>query len=356
MSVRYDVDFRRLILPPTATVKRAIEVMSGPHGAGIVLVARADARLLGVVVDSDIRKSILRGVGLAAPLSTVMNPKPVTLPDGLSREEIAHFFRNDPRASIPLVDAKRRIKGLAQLSQYLVPAGERPNRVVMLVGGEGRRLMPLTTDTPKPLLKVGDKPILETIVEQFAAAGLRTFTFAVNHRAEMIRRHFGDGSRLGVSIDYVEERKRLGTAGPLSLLPKGIEHPILVMNGDLLTKVDFGSLLRFHEGEGCLATVCVREYDFQVPFGVVQMKGHRLEAIVEKPTHHFFVNAGIYVVEPKALGLLKRGQACDMPDFLERVRRGRPGSVGCFPVREYWIDIGRIDEYKRAQDEFSQFF
>ncbi len=356
MSVRYDVDYRRLLLPPTATVKRAIEVMSGPHGAGIVLVARPDARLLGVVVDSDIRKSILRGVGLDAPLSKMMNPKPVTLSAGLSREEIAHFFRKNPRASIPLIDAKGRVKGLAQLSQYLVPAGERPNRVVMLVGGEGRRLMPLTSNTPKPLLKIGDKPILETIVEQFAAAGLRTFTFAVNHRAEMIRRHFGDGSRFGVSIDYVEELKRLGTAGPLSLLPKGIEQPILVMNGDLLTKVDFGSLLRFHEDEGALATVCVREYDFQVPFGVVQMKGHRLEAIIEKPTHHFFVNAGIYVVEPKALKLLKRGQHCDMPDFLERVRRGRPGSVGCFPVREYWIDIGRIDEYKRAQDEFSTFF
>lgn len=356
MSVRYDVDFRRLLLPPTATVKRAIEVMSGPHGAGIVLVARPGAALLGVVVDSDIRKSILRGVGLDAPLSKVMNPKPVTLSAGLSREEIAHFFRNDPRASIPLVDTKGRVKGLAQLSQYLVPAGERPNRVVMLVGGEGRRLMPLTTDTPKPLLKIGDKPILETIVEQFAAAGLRTFTFAVNHRAEMIRRHFGDGSRLGVSIDYIEERKRLGTAGPLSLLPKGIEHPILVMNGDLLTKVDFGALIRFHEDEGCLATVCVREYDFQVPFGVVQMKGHRLEAIVEKPTHHFFVNAGIYIVEPRTLSKLKRGHACDMPDFLERVRIGRPGSVGCFPVREYWIDIGRVDEYKRAQDEFSKFF
>ncbi len=356
MSVRYDVDFRRLVLAPAATVKRAIEVMSGPHGAGIVLVAKAGGVLLGVVVDSDIRKSILRGVGLDAPLSKVMNPKPVTLSDALSREEIAHFFRKDPRASIPLVDAKGRVKGLAQLSQYLVPAGERPNRVVMLVGGEGRRLMPLTANTPKPLLKIGDKPILETIVEQFAAAGLRTFTFAVNHQAEMIRRHFGDGSRFGVSIDYVEERKRLGTAGPLSLLPKGLEHPVIVMNGDLLTKVDFGALLRFHEAEGCLATVCVREYDFQVPFGVVSMKGHRLEAIVEKPTHHFFVNAGIYVVNPKALSLLKRGQNCGMPDFLERVRRGRPGSVGCFPVREYWIDIGRVDEYKRAQDEFSTFF
>lgn len=356
MKVAYDVDFRRLLLPPTATVRRAIEVMSGPHGAGIVLVAKTGGKLLGVVVDSDIRKSILRGVGLDAPLSGVMNPNPVTLSVSLPREEIAHFFRTNPRASIPLVDDAGRVKGLAQLSQFVAGAGARPNRVVLLVGGEGRRLMPLTADTPKPLLKIGDKPILETIVEQFAAAGFRSFTFAVNHRAEMIRRHFGDGSRLGVTIDYVEERKRLGTAGPLSLLPKGITHPVLVMNGDLLTKVDFGALLRFHEDEGCLATVCVREYDFQVPFGVVSMKDHRLEEIIEKPTHRFFVNAGIYVVEPRTLARLKRGAYCDMPDLLERVRKSKPGSVGCFPVREYWIDIGRVDEYKRAQDEYSKFF
>ena len=356
MNADFTVDFRRLRLAPTATVKRAIEVMSGPHGAGIVLVTASDGRLLGVVVDSDIRKAILRNVGFDAPLSKVMNPDPVTLAASLTREEIAHFFRKNPRASIPLVDEKRRVKGLAQLSQYVVAAGDRPNRVVLLVGGEGRRLMPLTADTPKPLLKIGDKPILETIVEQFAVAGLRTFSFAVNHRADMIRRHFGYGSKFGVTIDYVEERERLGTAGPLSLLPNNLAHPVLVMNGDLLTKVDFGALLRFHEEENCAATVCVRKYDFQVPFGVVSMTGHRLKEIVEKPTHRFFVNAGIYVIEPKVLAQLKRAQHCDMPDFLERIRRAKPGSVGCFPIREYWIDIGRVDEYKRAQDDYSKFF
>jgi dTDP-glucose pyrophosphorylase len=354
--VNETIDHRSLMLPPSATLKRAIEVMSGPGGAGMVLVTGPGERLLGVVVDSDIRKAILRGRGLDARLETAMNRKPVTLRHGLKPADIAAFFRKNPRASIPLVDAKGRVRGLAQLTQHLSGGSELPNRVVLLVGGMGRRLMPLTADTPKPLLPVGDKPILETIIEQCAAAGLRRFTLALSHGAEQIRRHFGDGSRLGVSIDYLAERKPLGTAGALSLLKAGEKEPLLVMNGDLLTKVDFAALLRFHAEEKCLATLCVREYEFQVPFGVVSMDGHSLGGIVEKPVQRCFVSAGIYVVEPSALKALKRGAVAQMPDFLERLRRKRKRAVGCFPIREYWIDIGRIDEYRRAQSEYAKFF
>lgn len=350
------VDHRTLMLPPTATVKRALEVMSGPRGAGMILVTAPNERLLGVVVDSDIRKGILRGLGIEAPISKVMNPKPITLRHDLDREEISSFFRLNPRGSIPLVDAKNRVKGIALLNEYVSGGGNLPNRVVVLVGGLGRRLMPLTADTPKPLLPIGDKPLLERIVEQCSAAGLRRFTFALAHHADQIRRHFGDGSRFKVEIDYIEEKRPLGTAGPLSLLPGRETAPLLVMNGDLLTKVDFGALIRFHGGEGCLATLCVREYEFQVPYGVVSMDGHRLDGIVEKPIHRCFVSAGIYVIEPSALKLLRRGAPCDMPDFLETIRRRRRGAVGCFPIREYWIDIGHIEEYRRAQSEYLKFF
>ena len=350
------VDYRKLILPPTATMRRAIEVMSRPDGAGMVFVAGKDARLLGVVVDSDIRKGILRGLGLDSPLTRVMNPTPATLPYGLSRDKITAHFRQDPRASIPLVDAKGRVRGLVQLSQYLTAESGLPNRVVVLVGGLGKRLMPLTTDTPKPMLHVGDKPILETIVEQCAAAGLTRFTFALAHHADRIRRHFGDGARFGVSIEYVEEKRPLGTAGALSLLPAKETAPLVVMNGDLLTKVDFAALLRFHSDEKSLATLCVREYEFQVPYGVVSMSGHRMDGIVEKPTHRFFVSAGIYVVEPAALKRLRRGVHCHMPELLERLRKSRRRAVGCFPIREYWIDIGRMEEYRQAQTDFSKFF
>ncbi|MEK7233668.1 MAG: sugar phosphate nucleotidyltransferase, partial [Elusimicrobiota bacterium] len=235
------LDYRKLILPPTASVKQAIEVMT-EHVSNIVLVAGKDLKLKGIVVDSDIRKGILSGHDLEAPLSKVMNPAPATLPSTMSREALTRFFTATPRANMPLVDKQGRVRGLARLSEHLSQKRERPNWVVLLVGGTGERLRPLTEKQPKPLLHVGDKPLLETIIEQFLAAGLSRFVLAVNHHADQIRAHFGDGSRFHAEIRYVQETKRLGTAGPLSLLPPGYQDPLIVMNGDLLTKIDLKSL------------------------------------------------------------------------------------------------------------------
>lgn len=348
--------WRDAVLPPSASIDRALRAMTGPEGSGIVLVRGPGGRLAGVVADSDIRRGLLRGVALADPVSKVMNPKPFTLDAASSRTTISRALRGQGRAYIPLVDRAGRLAGLAKMADFLPSRGDRPNWVVLLVGGYGRRLGPLTKDRPKPLLPVGDKPILETIVEQFAAQGFRRFAFAVHHKAEQILEHFGSGRKMGVDIRYLREPRKLGTAGPLSLLPRGLKDPVIVMNGDLLTKVDFKALLDFHEEEGCQATLCVREYDFQVPFGVVQMEGLRMAGIVEKPVHRFFVNAGIYVIDPGLLKLLAKGRRCDMPDFLERARRRQPRSVGCFPIREYWLDIGRVEEYRRAQAEYGKFF
>jgi dTDP-glucose pyrophosphorylase len=350
------IDWRLSVLPPSASLRRAIETMTGPEASGIVLVCARDGRLDGVVVDSDIRRALLKGARLSAPISKVMNRRPFTLRHDATREAVVRALKAEPRANVPLLDAEGQVRGLARLNDYFAEPGVRPNWVVLLVGGYGTRLGPLTKDKPKPLLRVGDKPILETIVEQFAAQGFRRFAFAVHHKAEQILEHFGNGRRLGVEIRYLREPKKLGTAGPLSLLPRNIKDPIIAMNGDLLTKVDFRALLDFHREEKRAATLCVREYDFQVPFGVVQMDGSRLVSIVEKPVHHFFVSAGIYVLDPSVLTGLKRGAPCDMPDFLERIRRRRPRSISCFPIREYWIDIGRVNEYKRAQIEYSKFF
>lgn len=350
------INWRKALLPASASVRRAIVVMTAPDAPGIVLVTERNDRLRGVVVDADIRRALLKGIGLSAPLSKVMNVRPFTLPYGSSRKMIGLAFKKKNHANVPIVDIKRRVRGLARLTDFVAEPGEKPNWVVLLVGGYGKRLGRLTAHRPKPLLPVGNKPILETMVEQFAAQGFKRFAFAVHHKAEQILEHFGNGRRMGVEIRYLREPKKLGTAGPLSLLPRGLKDPVIVMNGDLLTKVDFRSLLEFHREEGRVATVCVREYEFQVPFGVVQMEGSLLTGLTEKPIHHFFVNAGIYAFDPKVLRDLKRNKPCDMPEFLERVRRRRPRSIGCFPIREYWIDIGRTDEYKRAQDDYATMF
>ncbi|SVE20562.1 uncharacterized protein METZ01_LOCUS473416, partial [marine metagenome] len=227
----------------------------------------------------------------------------------------------------------------------------KPNLVLLMAGGFGRRLYPLTRDIPKPLLRVGNKPILESIIEQLAEAGFQRFFLAVHYKSEQVRTHFGDGSNWGVTIEYLEEGKPLGTAGALGLLNHDlVDAPLLMMNGDLLTRLSFNQLLEYHVAHGGVATMCVREYNFQIPYGVVQGDGVLVQGIVEKPVQKYFVNAGIYVLEPRLVKQCNIEQSKDMPDLLQaNVEAG--AQVNMFPIHEYWLDIGRMEEYERAQVE-----
>jgi NDP-sugar pyrophosphorylase family protein len=224
-----------------------------------------------------------------------------------------------------------------------------------MAGGLGNRLRPLTEDVPKPLLKVGRKPLLETILETFRSHEFRNFYISVNYKAEMIKAHFGDGEKWKCTIRYLEENDRLGTAGALGLIPETPTQPLLIMNGDVLTNVDFSSLLSFHGEHQAKATMCVREFDFQVPYGVVNIDEHRITGIVEKPVHSFFVNAGIYVIDPELLSFVPKSGSFDMPDlFASALDKGMP--TAAFPIREYWTDIGRIDDFHRANGDYASIF
>jgi NDP-sugar pyrophosphorylase family protein len=249
---------------------------------------------------------------------------------------------------LPVVDAERRIIGIETLHDML-DRKRLDNPVFLMAGGFGKRLYPLTQDCPKPMLKVADKPILELILQSFADAGFHRFFISTHYLPEVIRDHFGDGSRWDVSIRYVHEEEPLGTGGALGLLPRDeIDQPLFLMNGDLLTRVDFRSLLDFHERHGGAATLCVREYESQIPYGVIQSDGHRISHIVEKPTQRFFINAGIYMLSPELIQRVTPGDRIDMPTLLEReIGAGR--EINMFPVHEYWLDIGRMDDFQRAQ-------
>jgi NDP-sugar pyrophosphorylase family protein len=205
------------------------------------------------------------------------------------------------------------------------------------------------------MLKVGDKPILHTIVERFASYGFIQIVLCVNYKAEMIRDYFGDGEKFGVQIEYVYEQERMGTAGALSLLTIRPGEPFFVMNGDLLTNVNFESLLDYHQLHQAEATMCVREYDFQVPYGVVNIEGHKVTAIVEKPVHKFFVSAGIYMLSSQTLEQIPKGEYYDMPTLFEKLIQQNQTTVS-FPIHEYWLDIGRINEYEQANREYSGVF
>lgn len=344
-----------IILPPDATVRDAMNVMTKSR-IGMVMVSGASGRLLGIAADVDIREALLRGAGLDSPIKKAMNRSPVTVPEDATREEIASAFRTHRKTHLPLVDEKGRLKGLVARADFATIPKAFPNRVVVMAGGAGKRLRPLTANTPKPMLLLGDKPILEHLVEQMAAAGFSRFSFTVNYLAEQIQRYFGDGSRWGVEIDYVHEPKPLGTAGALGLLKRDDADPLIVLNGDILTKVDFSALLNFHAAEKGLATICVKHHEIQVPYGVVEQSRRKLSRFVEKPTHRFLVNAGIYVLDPKVLAWIPKRRRCDMPEFLDIIRRRRRGAVACFPMQEYWLDIGGHQEFRRAEKDFGDVF
>lgn len=283
-----------------------------------------------------------------------MNRSPRFLTNGFSRAAAAEMMRRLSIHQLPVVDSDGRVVGI-ELFDELVAPQDAATWVVLMAGGLGTRLRPLTENVPKPMIPVGGRPLLETIVRNFESQGFREIFLSVNYKSDVIRTHFGDGLNFGVSIGYLVEEKRLGTAGALSLLPNRPPGPIVVMNGDLLTSVNFRQLVEFHREQGALATMCVREYAFQVPYGVVQTEGSRLSAVIEKPVHNFFVNAGVYVIEPAALDLIPSGEFFDMPQLFERITSGG-GTASVFPIHEYWLDIGRFDDLERAQDDFRRVF
>lgn len=346
-------DWKDILVAPDTSVRETIQIIDA-GAMKIALVVDNHKCLIGTITDGDIRRGILAGVPLDAPAERVMNPQPTTATMDESRDAIMAIMRNKCLQQIPLLDENNRVVGIEFL-ENLLKIRHRKNPVVLMAGGLGTRLHPLTNDCPKPLLKIGSKPILEIILENFIEFGFSRFYLSVNYKAQMIEDYFGDGSRWGVEISYIRETTRMGTAGALSLLPEQFADAVVVMNGDILTKVNFDQLLNFHMEQRSTATMCVREYDHQIPYGVVTIDGERLVSIEEKPIRKFFVSAGVYVLEPETLASVPTDTLFDMPTLFENLLE-RAAPVVVFPVREYWLDIGRMDDLERANGEFNEVF
>lgn len=345
--------WERTLVSLDSTIKEVIQAID-TSALQIALVVDEHRQLQGTVTDGDIRRGFLKGKTLEDSVQDIMNTHPLTVQQHEDYPHMIRLMRQRAIHQIPIVDDAGVVVGLESIDDLLEPV-VRDNWVVLMAGGLGTRLYPLTEHCPKPLLKVGNKPILETIMENFMSYGLRKFYISVNYKAEMIEEYFGDGSKWGVEIRYLREEKRLGTAGALSLIPETPSAPLIVMNGDLLTKVNFAQLLQFHHEQKSLATLCVRDFEYQVPYGVVRVDEQKLQAIVEKPIEHYFVNAGIYVLNPEVLDEVPRDAFYDMPTLFETlVESKRNASV--FPIREYWMDIGRMDDFERAKSEYMEVF
>ncbi|MDZ4390667.1 MAG: nucleotidyltransferase family protein [Gemmatimonadales bacterium] len=346
-------NWERTLIGPEATLREALSVIDAT-GMRISLVVDESRRLLGTLSDGDIRRALIHGADLASPASDVLNPEPRLARESEGRPLVLAKLRSLGLHQLPIVNDEGVVIGLATIDDFLkIP--NRPHWVVIMAGGRGERLSELTRHTPKPMLKVGARPILETIVMNYAAQGFRNFYLAVNYKAEQIEEHFGDGSSRDLNIRYLREKERLGTGGALSLLPEVPKAPILVSNGDVLSKEDYGAFLDAHVASGADATVLVRSYEMQVPFGVISQKANLIVGMEEKPTQSFTINAGVYVLSPDALRLVPYGEFFDLPTLLEKmIAEGM--QVRCHSAQSYWMDIGRMPDYERANAEFQSVF
>jgi dTDP-glucose pyrophosphorylase len=346
--------WQQVLIGPEASLRETIEVIDRA-ALQIALVVDEQQRLVGVVTDGDIRRALIRGLSLEHPVAEVMNKRPKVAALQDSKTQLIAIMEGHHLYQLPVVDDHGRVVRLESL-QALYKQPSFPNPVFLMAGGFGTRLRPYTDDCPKPLLEIGGKPILETIIENFVKSGFRQFFIAVHYRSQQIKDYFGDGARWGIDIQYIEELEPMGTAGAIGLLPDGLpDVPLIVMNGDILTQIDFSRLLAYHNEQQAIATLCVRQYEYQIPYGVVNLEQQRVVGIEEKPLQSCLANAGIYVLDHSLIKAIAAQKTLDMPTLLnQQVAEGE--LVSMFPVNDYWLDIGREADFLRAQGEFAKYF
>lgn len=341
------------MIGPESTVREAAACIDR-NARGITLVVDRQRRLLATITDGDVRRGLLAGVGLDEPVTVLVQRKqgtryarPVTAPAGIPRTALVNLMKAHGIRHVPLVDHENRVVEMAVLEDLL--SDDLPMRAVIMAGGFGTRLRPLTDRVPKPMLPVGDKPLLEWILRSLRGAGIRKVSITTHYRSEQITDYFGDGSAFDIDLNYVVEEHPLGTAGALRLLDPP-DEPVLVINGDILTRVDVRAMLDFHREHEADLTVAVRPYEHRVPFGVVECDGPRVSRLTEKPLRTYLVSAGIYLLDPSVWDLIPAGRRVDMPELIQAsVEAGR--NVVSFPVVEYWRDIGQPHDYAAAQED-----
>lgn len=337
--------WRRALVPPGASLREAIQVLNDA-ALRIALVVDPAGILVGTLTDGDIRRGLLRGLDLHSPIETLIRREALVVPPGLSRDSITHLMQVNKLFQLPIVDSERRLIGLHLWDEVTEPT-DKPNLVIIMAGGKGKRLRPQTEACPKPLLTVAGKPMLQHIIERAKREGFRRFLIAINYLGEMIEDYFGDGAKVGVSVDYLRETAPLGTAGALSLISPVPNLPFIVINGDVICDIRYGEILDFHQRHESEATMAVRLHEWQHPFGVVQTNGIEIVGFEEKPVIRRHINAGVYALSPAALQCLNEGGYCDMPNLFERLQAKGQRTVA-YPMHEPWLDVGRPDDLVKA--------
>ena len=337
-------DWEKAVVRDTVSIREAASILNETT-LGIVLVRGENENLLGVVVDGDIRRGLLSGIDLESNVSLVMRTNPVIARNGISNNDVEILMRKKGVIQVPIVSGENKIVGLV-IRDWNRETPIRDNLFLVMAGGLGERLRPLTEVTPKPMLLVQGKPILEHILQNAIMEGFKNFVISTGYLGSVIKNYFGDGSQFGISIDYIEETKKLGTAGALSLLQSWPDAPIVVTNGDILTNVRYASMLDFHLEENGVATMGTAIHESKIEFGVVDIAGTVVQRITEKPILEFLINAGVYVLSPAVRSYLIPNEYCDMPAlFTQLISNGL--RVVAFPFHESWNDIGTRSDFEK---------
>lgn len=344
-------NIEKAVISPEASLEDALKALDAAPEFRVVVVIDGNKQLIGTITDGDIRRALLAGKSMQTSAGDIVHKNPVTLPPHASAAQQRHAMQERVVRQVIIVDEQKHVLDIVTLDS-LSTAKNISNKVFLMAGGLGTRLRPLTETVPKPMLHVGGKPILQTTIEKFVDEGFEDFYISVNYLPETIKSYFGNGERFNCKITYIEEAERMGTCGPLSLLKETVDEPMVVMNGDLLTRMRIRNIIDFHSHQQACATMAVRDYHFQVPFGVVELDGCTIKNISEKPEQNFHVNAGIYVISPEALSHIPGGTFYDMPTLFEDLQKANKKTVA-FPLREYWVDIGCKEQLDKANSDYT---
>lgn len=340
-------NWQNTILKPHSTLNNAIEKLN-ETGYGIVLITNQSQNLIGTITDGDIRRALIKHVSLNSSVEGIMFKEPQTAFYKTKDKELLKILSKNSIMQIPLVDENKKLTGIKTLQNLLLKKTY-DNPIFIMAGGFGTRLMPLTKKKPKPMLEVGGKPLLENTIEQFINSGFHNFYISTFYKSKVIKDYFQDGANWNISIKYIDEPKPLGTAGALSLLPyKKFNSPIIMINGDLITDLNIKNLLSYHNEQENMITIGAKKYDIHVPYGVIETVDYKVKSIVEKPTHYFFINAGIYVINPKTIDNLLINKKIDMPYWITKLIE-KNININIFPIHEYWLDIGEKSQYEEAK-------
>jgi len=347
--------FQGLCVQERTPLREVFECINHSGRISLALLVDADQHLVATLTDGDLRRGMLAGLTMDAPASallpikaTMPNPHAVTAPVGSDPEQLLRVMQEAKVRQLPLLDELGRVVDIVLLSDFLPPP-DMGMQALIMAGGFGTRLLPLTEDTPKPMLPVGGRPVMEWIVDQLRAAGIHRLNISTHYKPEKIHEHFGTGKDFGVELNYVNEDLPLGTGGALGLLPPP-DGPFLVINGDVFTKLNFRTMLEFHQEHEAEMTVAVNLHEFQIPYGVVECDGVNIRTLKEKPKSRVLINAGIYLIQPSVYEYIHQGERFNMTELIQwLLDAGR--TVVSYPIREYWLDIGQHADYAKAKKD-----